>query len=124
MSKAAESSEFVEASSTSVDRRDGVRVAIEAEVEMTSFAKFLGRAGDLSVGGIYVETHEDLDIDSEVTLEMWVPEAEEYLALHGEVRWLDTDDADDGMTGYGIEFVDMTSQARDRLEQIVGDCGE
>lgn len=122
MSQAAESSEFVEASPRNVDRRDGVRVTIEAEVEITNVAKFLGTATDLSVGGVYIETHEELDVGTEVDLEMWVAEAREYVALPGEIRWCETKGVADGERGYGIEFVTVSAENREQLEKIVEKC--
>ena len=121
---AADSGEFLAGDVQNIDRRDGERATVEAEVEMTSFAKFIGSAVDISTGGLFVETHETLAVGDQLNLEMWIPEAGTFIAVPGEVRWHQPPEESGGsdLNGYGLQFVDVGPEMQERLEEVVDEC--
>lgn len=58
---------------------------------------FAGRAKDISVGGMFIETAHIVAFGSEVTIRLHLPGGKDELVLPGVVRWTRSD-------GMGIQF--------------------
>ena len=76
---------------------------------------------NISEVGIFVRTHEPLEVGTRVTLKFQPPGAHEPFVLTGQVQWVNplrvlSDNPNPGM---GIRFIDLTLEARDRLIDTV-----
>lgn len=76
---------------------------------------------NISEFGIFVRTHEPLEVGTRVTLRFAPPGAPEPFLLTGQVQWVNAVRmlADNPNPGMGIRFVELTSEARERLIEIV-----
>jgi hypothetical protein len=73
-----------------------------------------GRAGNLSQNGMYFHTSMlDESIENPIHIEIDLPDHDQPLALHGEVRWVQ----DNG--GMGICFTQISLPERRRLANYV-----
>ncbi len=76
------------------------RTVIDAPVEFVAKGateRFSGRAKDISLGGMFIETDKPLPFSAEVTVHMSLPSQKAPVALPGVVRW----NRDGGM---GVQF--------------------
>jgi uncharacterized protein (TIGR02266 family) len=100
------------------ERRVSPRVPLEADVVLACGSQFFsGTAHDLSARGVFVATRRPLDIGTNVSLELTVPEGQ--VLARGVVRWRRSPDAD-GLAGVGIEFVDLAEVDEQIIARIVG----
>ncbi len=98
------------------DRRRAKRRALIVDVTLLSSEGqpvASGRVLDLSTGGVQVDLGVPLAQDSQVKLGIALPDAAEPLIATAEVRWRE---------GHvvGMRFVDLPSEAVDRLAALVG----
>lgn len=103
------------------ERRDDRRVPISTKVTLKTVANLTRAAGsDLSVGGIYVISDQNLSIGSLVDLVFSVEDVEDLFQVAGEVKWKqDQEIGDETRYGLGVEFIGLTSEDRERLESFV-----
>lgn len=83
-----------------VDLRRYTRAPIDIEVEFVgkgSSERRKGRAKDLSLGGMFIQSANPLPFSTEVVVTMLVPGQRAALAIPGVVRWGRAD-------GMGIQF--------------------
>jgi Tfp pilus assembly protein PilZ len=76
------------------------RTALDMPVEFMgkgATERFAGRAKDISVGGMFIETSKPLPFAAEVTIHLTLPSQKAPFALPGVVRW----NRDGGM---GVQF--------------------
>jgi type IV pilus assembly protein PilZ len=76
------------------------RAPLDVSVEFVSKgsdARGVGRAKDISLGGMYIETTEPLAFSSELTVYVTLPGQKGPFALPGVVRWTRGD-------GMGVQF--------------------
>jgi type IV pilus assembly protein PilZ len=71
-----------------------------------------GRARDISVGGMFIETAHVVPFGTDVTVRMRLPQGKEELALPGVVRWVRTD-------GMGIQFGLLGAKETHEITEIV-----
>ena len=83
------------------------------EVTFTSDSQFfVGLAGDLSEGGVFVSTYQPLPIGARVAIEFTLPSG--VVKAKGTVRW--TRSASDGATpGIGISFDAIPDETRAKI---------
>jgi uncharacterized protein (TIGR02266 family) len=76
---------------------------------------------NISELGIFVRTHDPLEVGTRLTLKFAPPESTEPLVLAGQVQWINQVKmlGDNPNPGMGIRFVDLTREARQRLIEIV-----
>lgn len=76
---------------------------------------------NISELGIFVRTHEPLEVGTRLTLKFAPPGSSEPLVLAGQVQWVNLVRmlADNPNPGMGIRFVDLTREARQHLVEIV-----
>jgi uncharacterized protein (TIGR02266 family) len=75
-----------------------------------------GRAKDVSLGGMFVESATIAPFGSEVTLHLRLPHAKEELTLPGVVRWV----RDGGM---GIQFGNLGAKETYEITEVVRRAG-
>lgn len=74
-----------------------------------------GYIHDLSDGGVFVESKEPLEVGTTVDIEFTIPENDELLKAHGEVRWGIDDPAKcsiDDVPGMGIQFLKIPTKSK------------
>ena len=83
-----------------LELRSHSRTALDVPVEFIAKGgseRFAGRARDISLGGMFIETAKPLPFSSEVTIHVTLPSQKAPFALPGVVRW----NRDGGM---GVQF--------------------
>jgi type IV pilus assembly protein PilZ len=104
------------------NRRGSDRVEVTWSVDCESQDTFLyANITNISEFGIFVQTHEPLEVGTRVILRFAPPGSDEPFVLHGQVQWVNAVRmlADNPNPGMGIRFVDLTSDARSRLIEAV-----
>jgi uncharacterized protein (TIGR02266 family) len=100
------------------NRRRSIRLALHANVTMKSETNFFAAMTEnISDGGVFVATLSPPEIGEKVKLQISV-EGEGGVVVNGVVRWLRT--SEDGYSGCGIQFVNLSSQAEQALSSLVG----
>jgi type IV pilus assembly protein PilZ len=98
-----------------VELRRFVRTPLDAAVSFTrkSAAEVLsGRAMDVSLGGMFVETASAFPFGSDVTLRVRLPQCKDELSLPGIVRWV-------GEGGMGIQFGNLGAKETHEITEFV-----
>ncbi len=92
------------------EHREKQRVALEVEIDLHTDSHFFsGLSGDVSEGGIFVQTYRPLAIGDEVALSFDLPDGR--VEAHGKVRWHRAhSDAND--PGFGIAFDALSEDDR------------
>jgi hypothetical protein len=83
-----------------VELRRYERTPIDIAVEFSppgSAQRSSGRASDISIGGMFIETSTPQAFSTEIVVHVWIPGQRSALAIPGVVRW-----ARDG--GMGVQF--------------------
>jgi uncharacterized protein (TIGR02266 family) len=100
------------------ERRFSPRIPLQADVVLACGSQFFsGTATDLSARGVFVATRRPLDIGTNVSLELTVPEGQ--VLARGVVRWRRAPDAD-GVAGVGIELVDLSDLDVEIIAKVCG----
>jgi uncharacterized protein (TIGR02266 family) len=97
-----------------VERREAERRPIEVEVSLTSESQFFaGISGDISTGGLFVQTYQTHPLGVHVAVALSLPERE--IRAAGVVRWVRG--ATEGvLPGVGIAFDDLLEADREFIE--------
>ena len=106
--------------------RKAERVRLRHKVSVRGvFSGDVGAAGDmpqtrdLSVGGVFVETADLLEVGDPVVLTFPQPEGKQ-LVVNGRVRWVTPfGTVSDPTPGMGIEFVGVDPQKRERIFAVL-----
>jgi type IV pilus assembly protein PilZ len=104
------------------DRRGSDRIEVTWSVDCESQDTFLyASIANISEFGIFVRTQEPLEVGTRLILRFVTPGSEEPFVLTGQVQWVNAVRmlADNPNPGMGIRFVDLTSEARERLIDAV-----
>jgi type IV pilus assembly protein PilZ len=104
------------------DRRSSDRIEVTWSVDCESKDTFLyANITNISEFGIFVRTQEPLEVGTRLILRFAPPGSDEPFVLHGQVQWVNAVRmlADNPNPGMGIRFVDLTSEARERLIDTV-----
>ncbi len=104
------------------NRRGSDRIEVTWSVDCESRDTFLyASIANISEFGIFVRTHEPLEVGTRLTLNFTPPGSDEPFVLHGQVQWVNAVRmlADNPNPGMGIRFVDLTAEARSRLIDTV-----
>ena len=97
-----------------LDRRASERVALDVEVTLTSDSQFFaGLSGDVSEGGLFVQTYRRYAVGCRVAVAFSLPTGE--IQTHGVVRWV-RPTADGSQPGLGISFEHLSSAQRASIE--------
>ncbi len=106
----------------STPRRAPERIAVPWSVDCITDQNFLyASLRDISELGIFVATFDPLPVGTALTLRFAPPDATEPFVLPGLVQWVNCVRplADNLNPGMGIRFVDLTSDARERLVDAI-----
>lgn len=98
------------------------RAVVKLEVSATSPSNFfVGFAGNISEGGIFVATHQMLNIGETLELEFQLSDDDKTLRLQAEVRWqrLAEDAENDVEPGFGACFSELAKEDRIHLERFI-----
>lgn len=104
------------------DRRSSDRIEVTWSVDCESNDTFLyASIANISEFGIFVRTQEPLEVGTRLILRFAPPGSDEPFVLYGQVQWVNALRmlADNPNPGMGILFVDLTSDARERLIEAV-----
>lgn len=91
------------------ERRVSPRAEVEVDIGFQSDTNFfVGVAGDLSDGGIFIATNEVLPIGTELTIAMVLPGGH-HITAHGKVSWTKRGDGTKGaIAGMGVCFSELS----------------
>ena len=100
------------------ERRSSERIDVVWSVDCETEQTFLyASITNISEMGIFVETHEPLEVGTRLTLRFAMPGTDEPFILVGQVQWVNPIRmlSDNPNPGMGIRFVDLSGEARERL---------
>jgi len=100
------------------DRRIYERIDVEWSVDCETEQTFLyASITNISEMGIFVATHEPLEVGTRLTLRFAMPGEESPFILLGQVQWVNPIRmlSDNPNPGMGIRFVDLSSENRERI---------
>ncbi len=101
------------------ESREHERVPFGMQVEFRTASSFLvAYSVNISRGGIFLETADQLPIGSELTLALQIPGAQ-TVEVTGKVTWHRGDDDIEGPAGMGVEFVEMSALAGEMIDDLV-----
>ncbi len=95
--------------------REPIKIPIDYSAVDVFFSEF---ASNINEGGMFIETDNPAELDDVVQLQMRFPELESPVQVGGRVAWT-SDGKEDGPPGMGIEFLDLTVEARDTINKVV-----
>jgi len=91
------------------EKRKHARIPITAKVSrIEDGKKNFYFTKDLSVGGIFIVTREDIPIGTEIDLELAVQGVKELLKIRGRVVRIEKDG--DKIEGYGVQFINILDE--------------
>jgi type IV pilus assembly protein PilZ len=100
------------------DRRIYERVDVEWSVDCATEQTFLyASITNISEMGIFVATHEPLEVGTRLTLRFALPGEESPFILLGQVQWVNPIRmlSDNPNPGMGIRFLNLSSESRERI---------
>ena len=103
------------------DRRSVERIDVTWSVDCETEETFLyANITNISEMGIFVHTHEPLEVGTRLTLKFAPPGLEPFV-VGGQVAWVNLVRmlADNPNPGMGIRFVNLTRDTRERLVEVV-----
>lgn len=101
------------------ERRGATRLPIEIDVDVEGAAhRFRANTGNLSTGGMFVVTHRDIPLGTNVMLSFTLPSGA-ALEVIGVVRWRRSEDSD-GIAGLGIAFFCLEPEAKRTIHDFCG----
>jgi type IV pilus assembly protein PilZ len=104
------------------NRRSAERIDVTWSVDCETEDTFLyANITNISEMGIFVRTQEPLEVGTRLTLKFSPPGTEEPFIATGQVQWVNPVRmlADNPNPGMGIRFVNLTSDERERLVEMV-----
>ena len=104
------------------NRRSAERLDVTWSVDCETEDTFLyANITNISEVGIFVRTHEPLEVGTRVKLKFAPPGAREGFVLTGQVQWINPLRmlAENLNPGMGIRFVDLSLEERERLVDVV-----
>lgn len=103
----------------SMTEREHPRVPCIVRVEYRTPSSFLvAYSVNLSRGGIFLETDQDLPIGSDIALQIAVPDAKP-VPLTGTVTWRRPERDDEGPAGVGVEFAETSESLSLMIDDLV-----
>jgi len=100
------------------ERRVYERIDVEWSVDCETDETFLyASITNISEMGIFVATHEPLEVGTRLTLRFAMPGEQAPFILLGQVQWVNPIRmlSDNPNPGMGIRFVDLSSENRERI---------
>jgi type IV pilus assembly protein PilZ len=106
----------------SSNRRNAERIDVTWSVDCETEDTFLyANITNISEFGIFVRTEDPLEVGTQLTLKFAPPDTVDPFVMSGQVQWVNPVKmlADNPNPGMGIRFVNLTSEARERLVDMV-----
>jgi type IV pilus assembly protein PilZ len=100
------------------ERRSYERIDVEWSVDCETEQTFLyASITNISEMGIFVATHEPLEVGTRLTLRFAMPGEQAPFILSGQVAWVNPIKllSDNPNPGMGVRFVDLSSENRERI---------
>ena len=99
-----------------IEQRRTERVPIVIRVDYSTVDSFFSQfTENINEGGLFIETEDACPVDTSVYLQFKLPGLDEPIRTYGRVVWI----RDGESPGMGIEFEDLDSAARARINKIV-----
>lgn len=111
-----------EKKSTLVENRVYERIEYDVEVTMESEDNFFtGFVKNISAGGLFIATHNLLDIGSKFKINLKIPEHGEKVNVDCEVRWIRpyNDRTPDIIPGMGVKFLNLDLIIKEKINQFI-----
>ncbi|MCA9521491.1 MAG: TIGR02266 family protein [Myxococcales bacterium] len=100
-------------------KREHARVALELVVSTVSAHNFFtGFSKNISLGGLFVATHELRPVGTEIALKFRLPGGD-LIEATGEVQWIQEPQTGDGSAGMGIRFIDLGDVSKKAIERFI-----
>lgn len=100
-----------------MEKRAHPRLALVAEVDIASGNNFfVGRARDLSLGGLFIETDVQVDVGAQLTIELDLQK--KRFRSSAEVVWTLVG-KDKKVVGIGVRFIALSPPARKAIEDFM-----
>lgn len=104
---------------SSAERRDKARTALKIPVDYSAVDVFFTEfSANINEGGMFIDTDAPAEIGTLVQLHFRLPGLDEPIQVLGRVAWV-SEEKEDCSTGMGIEFQDLTTEAREQINRIV-----
>jgi uncharacterized protein (TIGR02266 family) len=98
------------------EHRAHPRVSLSVAIGLESESHFFsGLSGDISEGGVFVQTYQNLPVGSDVEVHFALPDGE--LTARGQVRW-HRDHSDSSPPGVGIAFEELDDEERGLIQSF------
>ena len=102
-----------------VERRLSHRAPVTVRVDYSTIdALFSEFTRNINEGGLFIESETPLALDEQVQLHFRLPGVEDSFKVSGRVAWIRGAGAD-GPPGMGVEFENLDTEARLRIDEIV-----
>ena len=103
------------------NKRNHARAVLKTSVHLGSDSNFYtGFSNNISEGGIFIATHHNAPLGTQVHLEFSLPDNETPISALGEVRWCSQYNPNsDGAPGLGLSFLNLSDSDRRRIEAFV-----
>ena len=118
----AEEAEHERALADAADKRLADRSAITLKVDYRRLNSFFADyTKNISKGGTFIRTSKPLSVGTEFVFVLSLPTLNEQLQLHGEVKWVvsDEDATEELPSGMGIRFKFETDSDRAKVDEFV-----
>lgn len=100
-------------------KREHDRVGLELVVSSVSEHNFFtGFSKNISLGGIFVSTHEPRPVGTEIAMRFYLPGGTMIETL-GEVQWVQELHPSEGSSGMGIRFVNLGDAEKAAIERFI-----
>ncbi len=103
------------------NQRARPRLSVQVDVSLhTEHNFYAGLTENISEGGLFIATHENLPLGTQMNLSVTLPDHEPF-EVKGEVRWLReyNDFTSDVSPGIGVAFNDLPGARRKLIEQFI-----
>ena len=101
------------------DRRRHPRNAAKIPVDYSSVDAFFSEfSSNINEGGMFIEMEETPGIGEQVQVQFRVPGEPKPVRVSGRIAWV-SDGKDGSPAGAGVEFMDLSFEARDTINRIV-----
>jgi uncharacterized protein (TIGR02266 family) len=97
------------------------RLSVKVDVTLhTEHNFYAGLTENISEGGLFIATHENLPLGTQMDLTVTLPEHDPF-KVSGEVRWLReyNDFTCDVAPGVGVAFTDLEDERRELIQQFI-----
>jgi len=105
----------------SEDRRRQERIGLKVPVDYSSVDAFFTEfTSNINEGGMFIEMEQLPEIGADIQLQFRLPGVKQPLQVEARVAWV-SDGKADAPVGAGVEFKNLTAEAREQINRIVRD---